>query len=198
MSKRDVFRVELNRANLKKSELISLRNELAKETNLRLLSLEKADFAYGAYDLALNFLHKVYRRKERFSTGKGKHETKAFLKRQIVEMQYFLTRESSTVEGQLAIKSRIKETLERNLGLEISEDKDFFDFLSSSQYKNIVNRGISSEQLQKFFVRNYKGTKDSWNEIMDALKDFEENKINSIDELYKIVGSDFWRYEGEN
>lgn len=198
MSRREPFRVELNKANLKKSELVELRNELAKETNLRLISLEEADFAYGAYNLALNFLHKVYKRKERFSTGKGSHETKSFLKRQIVEMQYFLTRESSTVEGQLAIQQRIKDKIESNLEVPILYDKDFFDFLSSAQYKSIVNRGISSEQLQKFFIRNYKGTKESWNEIMDALEEFNQKKINTITELYEKVGGDFWKYEGKN
>lgn len=198
MSRREPFRVELNKANLKKSELVELRNELAKEANLRLISLEEADFAYGAYDVAMNFLHKVYRRKERFSISKGTHETKSFLKRQIVELQYFLTRESSTVEGQLSIRERIKKKFELNLKMPLTYDKDFFDFLSSTQYKNIVNKGISSEQLQKFFIRNYKGTEESWNEIMEALEEFNQKKINTITDLYEKIGSDFWKYEGKN
>lgn len=201
MDYRDIYKQQLNKQlnNSLKSDLVMWRNWLSEEVNRRMSSLEEAGLDYGAYNKIYNYLGIIrnYRNKvRRAPITKGSHETKSNLKKQIREMDAFLQSESSTIEGQLAIRQRIVDTFRGyKHGFELKYEKSFFDFLGSEQYKNIANRGISSEMLQEWFDRTYKGTEESWNEIMSAMEEFEKGEITALTELYEKVGDDFWDYE---
>lgn len=181
-------------------DLNKLRVKLARRANSRLLRLEKkaikTDQKYvgWAYKPATRYTQKAYG-SNRFSTRKEISDNPFEVIEELEEIINFLNAESSTVTGVKNIESRIIETF-RKKGLEVRNPKDFFDFLSSETYKQ-SEKNLSSEQIQELFDRAV-GTGKTVKQVQQTLEDFNNRKINTIDELYEDVGLDFWEYVKED
>lgn len=175
-------------------DLNKLRVKLARRANSRLLRLEKKGLVGWAYKPAVRYTQKAYGL-NRFSTRKEISDDPFEAIEEVEEIINFLNAESSTVTGVRNIESRITETF-RKKGLDVKNPKDFFDFLSSETYKQ-SEKNLSSEQIQELFDRAV-GVGKTAMEIKQTLEDFNNKKINTIDELYEDVGLDFWEYVKED
>lgn len=175
-------------------DLNKLRVKLARRANSRLLRLEKKGLVGWAYKPAVRYTQKAYG-SNRFSTRKEISDDPFEVIEEVEEIINFLNAESSTVTGVKNIESRITETF-RKKGLDVKNPKDFFDFLSSETYKQ-SEKNLSSEQIQELFDRAVGAGKTAM-EIKQTLEDFNNKKINTIDELYEGVGLDFWEYVKED
>lgn len=181
-------------------DLNKLRVKLARRANSRLLRLEKkaikTDQKYigWAYKPATRYTQKAYG-SNRFSTRKEISDDPFEVIEELEEIINFLNAESSTVTGVKNIESRITETF-RKKGLEVKNPKDFFDFLSSETYKQ-SEKNLSSEQIQELFNRAV-GVGKTVKQVKQTLEDFNNKKINTIDELYEDIGLDFWEYVKED
>lgn len=175
-------------------DLNKLRLKLARRANSRLLRLEKKGLVGWAYKPAVRYTQQAYG-SNRFSTRKEISDNPFEVIEEVEEIINFLNAESSTVTGVRNIESRITETF-RKKGLDIKNPKDFFDFLSSETYKQ-SEKNLSSEQIQELFDRATGAGKTAM-EIKQTLEDFNNKKINTIDELYEDVGLDFWEYVKED
>lgn len=184
-------------------DLNKLRVKLARRANSRLLRLEKKaskdskgrnKYIGWAYKPATRYTQKAYG-SNRFSTRKEISDDPFEVIEEVEEIINFLNAESSTVTGVRNIESRITETF-RKKGLDVKNPKDFFDFLSSETYKQ-SEKNLSSEQIQELFDRAV-GVGKTAMEIKQTLEDFNNKKINTIDELYEDVGLDFWEYVKED
>lgn len=175
-------------------DLNKLRVKLARRANSRLLRLEKKGLVGWAYKPAVRYTQKAYG-SNRFSTRKEISDDPFKVIEEVEEIINFLNAESSTVTGVRNIESRITETF-RKKGLDVKDPKDFFDFLSSETYKQ-SEKNLSSEQIQELFDRAV-GVGKTAMEIKQTLEDFNNKKINTIDELYEDVGLDFWEYVKED
>lgn len=175
-------------------DLNKLRLKLARRANSRLLRLEKKGLVGWAYKPAVRYTRQAYG-SNRFSTRKEISDNPFEVIEEVEEIINFLNAESSTVTGVRNIESRITETF-RKKGFDIKNPKDFFDFLSSETYKQ-SEKNLSSEQIQELFDRAI-GAGKTATEIKQTLEDFNNKKINTIDELYEDVGLDFWEYVKED
>ena len=175
-------------------DLNKLRVKLARRANSRLLRLEKRGLVGWAYKPAVRYTQKAYG-SNRFSTRKEISDDPFEVIEEVEEIINFLNAESSTVTGVRNIESRITETF-RKKGLDVKNPKDFFDFLNSETYKQ-SEKNLSSEQIQELFDRAV-GVGKTAMEIKQTLEDFNNKKINTIDELYEDVGLDFWEYVKED
>lgn len=175
-------------------DLNKLRLKLARRANSRLLRLEKKGLIGWAYKPAVRYTQKTYG-SNRFSMRKEISDDPFEVIEEVEEIINFLNAESSTVTGVRNIESRITETF-RKKGLDVKNPKDFFDFLSSETYKQ-SEKNLSSEQIQEVFDRAV-GEGKTTMEIKQALEDFNNKKINTIDELYEAVELDFWEYVKED
>jgi hypothetical protein len=157
---------------------------IAQASNKRLSELEKADIHQYAYELAKHYNKKVMKRDtNRYYRGinfKDDKEVQAHLD----EMITFYNAKTSSVEG---YKASIEKRLEafREKGVEIPKnkqaEKEFFDFLSSENFKNYKNI-LDSNQIVSTF-----------NEARDIGKTVEE--INSEYQKYRddLITSDVVR-----
>lgn len=183
-------------------DLNKLRVKLARRANSRLLRLEKkaskdskgSKYIGWAYKPATRYTQKA-NGSNRFSTRKEISDDPFEVIEEIEEIINFLNAESSTVTGVKNIESRITETF-RKKGLEVKNPKVFFDFLSSETYKQ-SEKNLSSEQIQELFDRAV-GKGKAVKQIKQTLEDFNNHKINTIDELYEDLGLDFWEYVKED
>lgn len=176
----------LNEDVLSLARLNSIRLRYARVANERLRNLEKAGRDFWAYDVAVDYTQKAYGR-NRFNQSQQWKGTVKGLVSEIQELSKFLNMETSTVRGQHAVDRRIIKTFrDEKHGLKLNDPRVFFDFLNSAQYKNLANKGITSEQLQEFFDRS---TDDNYelDEIYDLLDEFEKTEM-TVEELFNRHG----------
>lgn len=104
----------------------------------------------------------------------------------IKKMQDFLLSKSSTVGGQKEIERKRLETFSQDKivngevvrkGLEFADNKEFYDFLNSETYKELL-KTFKSETLVEVYDQA-RGQKKTHEEITDALEDYrKQNNIN--------------------
>lgn len=164
--------------------LNSIRLRYARVANERLRNLEKAGRDFWAYDVAVDYTQKAYGR-NRFNQAKQWMGTMEGIISEIQELSKFLNMETSTVRGQHAVDKRITKTFQQK-GLKMSDPKAFFNFLNSAQYKNLANKGITSEQLQEFFDRSVDDQYEI-TEIYNAFEEFENSGM-TVEELFNRHG----------
>lgn len=168
------------------TRLNSIRLRYARIANERLRNLEKAERDFWAYDVAVDYTQKAYG-KNRFNQSKQWKGTVEGLIGEIQELSKFLNMKTSTVRGHHSVDRKIIKTFRgEKHGLKLNEPKVFFDFLNSAQYKNLANKGITSEQLQEFFDRS---TDDNYeiDEIYGLLEEFEKTEM-TVEELFNRHG----------
>ena len=150
-----------------------VRRRLAKRANQRLVRLERSEskisgeaYHIGAYDLAQEYLREQkntdksrlrwseklsQRNAEDFATTE---EYRQWLLEDIANLQSFLTAKSSTVKGNREIEQKRLETFtdkEHGLSAAVVSQKGFYNWITSSAYKFLDDRTISSDKLQDLF-----------------------------------------------
>lgn len=127
------------------NELLQYNRIVSKRANTRLKALEKAGLDYYAYDRAVGFTQSEYGR-TRFTTSK-KLLSPDVLYQQILEVDRFLSSKSSTISGQRIIRdTRLKKFVDK--GLQIDNERDFFNFLASDTFKELAQY-LDSDQVIK-------------------------------------------------
>lgn len=171
---------------------------LAQATNKKLAELEKNDIKQYAYEMAQHYNEKVMKRsKNRFFRGlnfKNDNDVEA----QLDEMIHFYNAKTSTVAGyEESITNRLNSFREK--GVEIPKDKEaekqFFDFLSSAEFKNYI-KDLDSEQVVSTFIeaRNIRKTVVEINEKYKLYRD----GIITGDVVRTQLGLPHWQPKQEN
>lgn len=167
------------------AELNKLRRRLAKRANQRMREIERAGYtdAYVYATTMSGYLQPT----ERTRFYEGTRQMDLFtLKEELNELRWFLNAKTSTVGG---IRSFERETSKQFANLKsFKKSPDlFWKYMSSASVKHLKKMGYSSEELIEFYdfaSENRVG----YDQIMDALKDFEKGEIDSWDNLYSKVG----------
>lgn len=190
-------------------ELNAIRVTLAKRANQRLVRLEAptavskvtgesyADF--GAATIAYEYIKSsryedgFYPEKLRFSENFGFSTDNWDIKKEIVSLQKFLRSKSSQVKGQKAIEKKRIETFKsgswgtgkKSRGLKTADTKEFYNFLNSDVFHDLVNVGLTSEDI----VEVYDKARDnkSHDEIMDKM----ETALDTYREKGNVSFKDF-------
>lgn len=197
------------RGDLTRSDLLSLRRQLAKRANQRLVRLERAtsnitgeNFAsYGAAEKAKLYLEN--RGRNRFTETLNVKWNVTGIRREIAELQNFLNAKSSTVQGQRDIERRRVETFQKGQwgdrykrtgqtgpGISFASNKEFYNFLNSSTFKELIQAGFTSgtiiEALELGGLK--KGLDETIQNLQKASEEFQERGNASIKELRKQLG----------
>ena len=167
------------------AELNKLRRRLAKRANQRMREIERAGYtdAYVYATTMSGYLQPTDR--TRFYEGTRQMDLFT-LREELNELRWFLNAKTSTVGG---IRSFERETSKQFANLKsFKKSPDlFWKYMSSASVKHLKKMGYSSEELIEFYdfaSENRVG----YDQIMDALKDFEKGEIDSWDNLYSKVG----------
>lgn len=176
-------------------ELQTMRRALAKQANQRIVRLERAESAisgekyntFGAVIDAYEYLN--YSGRRRFSEVKGYLKDQNQLRREITVLQGFLSRKTSTVKGIRDIE-RKREKAFKEKGLKFANTKEFYDFINSQTFKDLVSTGFTSEQIVDAYDLSRRRKKDTEviKDIEKALTDFRtgEKKV-SLKNLEKTL-----------
>ena len=167
------------------AELNKLRRRLAKRANQRLREIERAGYteAYVYATTMSGYLQPTER--TRFYEGTRQQDLFT-LKEELNELRWFLNAKTSTVGGIRKLERETSKQFANLPSFQKSPDL-FWKFMSSATVKHLKKMGYSSEELIEFYdyaTENRVG----YEQIMDALKAFEKNEIDSWDVLYDRVG----------
>lgn len=185
----EIPNIDLRRASrYNLDELNALRRKLAKRANQRLRDIEQKGYtdAYVYSEIMRAYLMPS----ERTRFFEGKRNLDIFtLRSELQELKWFLSAKTSTVGG---IRKFERETSKRfeNLGSFKSSPENFWKFMSSASVKHLKKMGVSSEELIEFYDFASEN-KVSLQDILEAVKKFEMNEIDSWDELYESVGLNY-------
>lgn len=161
--------------------------KLARRANARLRRLEKAGRAYWAYDSATVYTQKAYG-KNRFPQSTRNMSERA-RRRNLREVQKFLGLRTSTVSGSRSVENQIVATFRSDKHkFQIDDKREFFNFLSSSIYKDIANRTVDSERLIEFYDRMSSEQGKDLDFITDALKEWQKSESEGVEDLYNKYG----------
>lgn len=190
--------IDINYINkLPEQEKIYAAQILAKKSNARLRSLEKAEYIKGAYQTAKEY--NADRGANRYYTG-GQF-SKGELNKQISSMVDFLNQKTSTVRYNRKIdRERFKTFIDKfkENGLEeklkqrgIKFDKvtsiEFNDFLKSKQFDALSKYGSSEQIIETFFIARNKG--EDLETIAEAFSKYlnENLGLDEVQERLKIA-----------
>lgn len=161
--------------------------KLARRANARLRRLEKAGRAFWAYDSATVYTQKAYG-KNRFPQSPRNMSERA-QRRNLREIQKFLGLRTSTVSGSRAVEKQIVDTFRSGKhNFQIADKRDFFNFLSSSVFKDISNRTMDSERLIEFYDRMSSEQGADLDTITDALEEWQKSASEGVEDLYNKYG----------
>lgn len=161
--------------------------KLARRANARLRRLENAGRAFWAYDSATVYTQKAYGKNRFPQSPRGMSERAQ--RRNLREIQKFLGLRTSTVSGSRSVENQIIDTFRSGKhDFEIVDRREFFNFLSSSIFKDISNRAMDSERLIEFYDRMSSEQGKSIDEIKDALKEWQESESEGVEDLYNKYG----------
>lgn len=187
------------------ADLRKLRRTLAKRANQRMVRLERAtsditgeSFAsFGAIKDVQSYLRGEKRK--RFSEGAAyTPKGKKALEQEIVVLQNFLRRKTSTVKGQKEIEKKRMETFEAghwgtkwktqgiaNTPIKFASTKEFYDFLGSKTFSSLVKGGFTSEQIIEEYnlMRDEENADEVAKAMADALEEFREEGNASLQGL---------------
>lgn len=202
--------LDVYQASLTPTKLSQVRRTLAKRANQRLLRLERATSnvtgerysEIGAYPKAMSYLERTGRRRfdERSRTKMDYDEQR----REVIELQAFLSSKTSTVQGIREIEQeRIKTfgsgkwgsyqwTDQERRALQFASTKEFYEFLNSSIYKELKSSGFTSDQLIEVYDEareRYQGRdREVLLKLTEALDRFRAQGSISLKELREAAG----------
>lgn len=166
-------------------ELNKLRRRLAKRANQRMREIERTGYtdAYVYATTMSGYLQPT----ERTRFYEGNRQMDLFtLREELNELRWFLNAKTSTVGGIRTFERKTSRQFANLPSFQRSPDL-FWKYMSSAVVKHLKKMGYSSEELIEFYdfaIENGVG----YDQIMDALKDFEKGEIDSWDNLYSKVG----------
>lgn len=167
------------------NELNKLRRRLAKRANQRLRDIERAGYtdAYVYASTMSGYL--LPSERTRFFEGTRNMDLRS-LKTELDELRWFLNAKTSTVGG---IRKFERETSQKfaELGSFQKNPDLFWKYMSSASVKHLKKLGYSSEELIEFYDFTTE-SRVGYDDIMSAVRDFEQKKFDSWDELYSRVG----------
>lgn len=156
--------VDVYRSNtLSVTDLQTMRRTLAKRANQRMVRLERGkslvtgeSFNFGAIENARAYLGKRKRFSEKLELTTDLNQ----LRKEITVLQSFLNAKSSTIQGMREIERRRIKTFEtgewgqkwkqqgiRQKPIRFASTKEFYDFLNSGTFKNLIDAGFDSDQI---------------------------------------------------
>jgi hypothetical protein len=169
---------------MSEKEKIYVAKEASRQANKQLKQLEKAHLTKFAYEVADHYNKETGRAKNRFYTG-GKFKNEKNINIHIQNVAHFLNSKTATPEGYEQINAERLEAFRRK-GIEIpkGKEKEFYDFLSSEQFKNLGkyadsnqiietfvdarNAGIDAEMINREF-REFMNTDMTFDEVQEKL-----------------------------
>lgn len=174
-------------------EIIYATQEASKQANKQLRRLEKEHLTKFAYEVADHYNQSKGRPNNRFYQG-GKYKN---IKDAIIHIQNvsnFLHSKTATPEGykQIAI-DRLNRFREKGINIPQGKEKEFYDFLSSEQFKNLGKYADSNQVIETFV--------DARNAGMDAEminREFQDfmNSDKTFDEVQEILKVAKWQQGG--
>ena len=185
---------------MSQKELIALRVKYAKRANQRLVRLERSEspvtgkaYRAGAYDIAMDYLKNTRDKSGgafRFSesanytktideeTGKTAYDMYR-IKRDILELQRFLSSKSSTVSGNKSIERKRIETFEaQGISIEAAESDEFYEFLNSNAYEYFTLNKFTSEEIIDIYSQFREAGLDA-DKIQAAFDELKEMDMES-------------------
>lgn len=169
-------------------ELQEIRRVLAKQANQRIVRLERAESkitgekfnTFGAVTDVYAYLDN--RGRNRFSEAKSWNGmNRNELQHEIVVLQGFLGRASSTVKGMRAIEKKRLKSFEAK-GINFGSTREFYDFINSETFHALVTAGFTSEQIIEAYdiARTKENNDEVIKKIDEALDRFRsgEAKVN--------------------
>lgn len=175
-------------------DLRNLRKSLAKRANERLRQLERKEYERNAYTIAQRYISKTRGENvKRFNEGLMKSANLERLRSDLEELQAFLNAETSTIRGIKALEKRRVEFFRNRRDLQngkeslvISDEKEFWDFISSEEFKN-ASKYASSDKLLELYDKavTVDETTDrrNYEEFKEALKKYADGTIRTFTEL---------------
>lgn len=205
------------RGSYSKEELLAARRALAKAANQRLVRLETtyskvtdesyADF--GAAEIVEEYLRTTRKAGSKSKSGKRRFsESPNYLKdddtalrMEIYTLQSFLSSKSSTVKGQKTAEQKRIETFEGK-GIHFSSNKQFYDFLNSSTFKELKKDFDSNKIVELWDAAKMKDKRKSksitqkMQEALDEWKKEDSNKQPSLKDLARRLGVNILKQSG--
>lgn len=166
-------------------ELNKLRRRLAKRANQRMREIERSGYtdAYVYATTMSGYLQPT----ERTRFYEGNRQMDLFtLREELNELRWFLNAKTSTVGGIRAFERKTSRQFANLPSFQRSPDL-FWKYMSSAVVKHLKKMGYSSEELIEFYDFATEN-KVGYDQIMQALEDFEKGEIDSWDSLYSKVG----------
>lgn len=195
MAKRNKFSInrELYTTPYNTEQLQEMRRKLAKRANQRMLTLERKGYDFGAIDIAKQYLSYQKEGKKRFTERKNYLTDHMELKREISTLESFLEAPTSTIRGMKKIEAKRQATFESgnwgvryklsgepNKPLHFASTKEFYNFLNSQTFSDLMGQGFSSETLIELYdsARSVSNTTDAeiYDKLNTALSDFRNHK----------------------
>lgn len=158
------------------------RVRMVNQANARLRRLEKKGYDRYAYERAMLYLKQ---------SGKGtrfkrkKPSSPAEILSQVDALTRFLESKTSTVSGLEKVEAKAVAQFEAR-GFELKNKKEFFNFLSSSIYRELLQKHYASGLLQEFYDKaqsqNYSDA-----EIRELLEEYRRGETD-VKTLSDLVG----------
>lgn len=184
----DVFHTSHTR-----TELEARRAQLAKVANSRILALERAKSSmtlesfYNAphFDVVREYISNNTTGGRRFSESKTYKKSDFKLKQEITVLEEFLKMQSSTVGGSRRREEKIKEKFrEKEVSEDIVQSPEFWRFLNSETFKNLVSETLDSEDIIDIIER----ASDDGQSIEQIVNTFNNWKGRTQKSLYQSFG----------
>ena len=185
-------------------ELRKIRRQLSKVMNQRMVRLEQAkspvtgeSYTFGSYDKMQDYLTAQGKAPikgtdiRRFSETLDPGMSRRQLQKEIRALQGFEEQVSSRVAGMKQIeRQRIKTMTEQGLDPSTARSKDFYDFLNSKTYEELL-KSFTSEDIIEEYDRKAKKEKTSGEEIAESFRNYLENETGriSLKSLRKSLGT---------
>lgn len=185
-------------------DLRKIRRQLAKVMNQRMVRLEQAkspvtgeSYTFGSYDKMQDYLTAQGRAPikgtdiRRFSETLDPGMSRRQLQKEIRALQGFEEQVSSRVAGMKQIeRQRIKTMSEAGLDPNTARSKDFYDFLNSKTYEELL-KSFTSEDIIEEYDRKARKEKTSSEEIAESFRNYLENETGriSLKSLRKSLGT---------
>lgn len=185
-------------------DLRKIRRQLSKVMNQRMVRLEQAkspvtgeSYTFGSYDKMQDYLTAQGRAPmkgtdiRRFTEVLDPGMSKRQLQKEVRALQGFEEQVSSRVAGMKAIeRARIKTMTEAGLDPNTARSKDFYDFLNSKTYEELL-KSFTSEDIIEEYDKAARRQKTSGEEIAEAFRNYIENETGrlSLKSLRKSLGT---------
>lgn len=185
---------ELSYESIKKmseQEKIYASQKMATLSNRRIKELDNNNVHYGAVKQALAYNNATGRKNNTFYRG-SKFNSIRDLNIHIQNEISFLNAKTSTMEGIInANEKRLNKFREKGVNIPKGKEKEFFDFLSSNQFKNISKYADSNQVLQTFADARKINT--DVDEINKAFTEFMNGEIDDFTEVQERLNVAKWQ-----